>query len=274
VRSELLLEIINKQRRLIDSHNRSMEQYRARLISASRGLGKPEDILGTNSQRFDRLSDQLINGLRQVYHKNQQSYTKSAVRYGPHLLSRGIDLGREKVMRTGEYITTYMRRVIERKKDRLEAARLNIKPIQHNHERNIARLDQTALRLHSRAGQSLIMPTQKLAGLEKLLSSLSHHNVLARGFALVRNGEGAIIRSAQEITSGEKGSLEFSVDGADIVFGDVLPKEALSGNSLPDKDRPTAEKTSTTPEIVKNSPAKKHIKKNKSSSSMQKSLFD
>jgi exodeoxyribonuclease VII large subunit len=64
VRSELLSELLNKERRAARAAARFHEAQRAALRSAARGLGRPEDILGAAVQRLDRASDQLRAALR------------------------------------------------------------------------------------------------------------------------------------------------------------------------------------------------------------------
>ncbi len=51
---------------------------------------------------------------------------------------------------------------------------------------------------------------EKLTGLSALLESLSYHGVLARGFALVRNGAGETVTRAAEIGSNEALALVFA----------------------------------------------------------------
>jgi exodeoxyribonuclease VII large subunit len=43
-----------------------------------------------------------------------------------------------------------------------------------------------------------------------LLASLGHHNVLARGFALVRDSEGDVLRRAADVSSGMRLDIEFA----------------------------------------------------------------
>ncbi len=50
----------------------------------------------------------------------------------------------------------------------------------------------------------------KLDGQAKLLQTLGYHNVLARGFALVRGADGAMLRRAAEIAPGAALDLEFA----------------------------------------------------------------
>ena len=50
----------------------------------------------------------------------------------------------------------------------------------------------------------------KLDGQAKLLQTLGYHNVLARGFALVRAADGAMLRRAAEVKPGAALDIEFA----------------------------------------------------------------
>ncbi|WP_292173274.1 exodeoxyribonuclease VII large subunit, partial [Mesorhizobium sp.] len=52
---------------------------------------------------------------------------------------------------------------------------------------------------------------------DRLLSTLSHKAVLARGFALVKDAEGAVIKLAADVVPGAALSLEFADGSADAV---------------------------------------------------------
>ncbi len=60
VRTELLAELMNKARRLLAGESRLLENARAGLLAASRGLGRPEDITMGAAQRLDRAGDRLV----------------------------------------------------------------------------------------------------------------------------------------------------------------------------------------------------------------------
>ena len=50
----------------------------------------------------------------------------------------------------------------------------------------------------------------RLDGQAKLLQTLGYHNVLARGFALVRSSDGAMLRRAAEVVPGSALDIEFT----------------------------------------------------------------
>ena len=51
---------------------------------------------------------------------------------------------------------------------------------------------------------------QRLDARTQLLASLGYHNVLARGFALVRDAEGRMLRRAADVCAGERLDIEFA----------------------------------------------------------------
>ncbi|HMK41361.1 MAG TPA: exodeoxyribonuclease VII large subunit [Methyloceanibacter sp.] len=65
---------------------------------------------------------------------------------------------------------------------------------------------------------------QRLYGQAKLLETLGYHNVLARGFALVRDADGGMVRRASEVTSGAGLDIEFA-DGHVGAHADARPRK-------------------------------------------------
>lgn len=65
---------------------------------------------------------------------------------------------------------------------------------------------------------------RKLDGEAKLLETLGYHNVLARGFALVRDAEGSMVRRASEVKAGAALDIEFA-DGHVGAHADASPRK-------------------------------------------------
>jgi exodeoxyribonuclease VII large subunit len=86
----------------------------------------------------------------------------------------------------------------------------------------LGRLDRAALR----AERALLTRARaKLDGHAKLLDTLSYQNVLARGFALVRSADGAMIRRAAEVEAGAALDIEFA-DAHINAHADASPRKA------------------------------------------------
>ncbi len=66
-------------------------------------------------------------------------------------------------------------------------------------------------RARARSVEALLERSRaKLDGQAKLLQTLGYHNVLARGFALVRSADGAMLRRAAEVKPGAALDIEFA----------------------------------------------------------------
>jgi len=68
---------------------------------------------------------------------------------------------------------------------------------------------------------------RRLEGQAKLLQTLGYHNVLARGFALVRDADGDMVRRASEVKSGAALDIEFA-DGHIGAHADARPRKEES----------------------------------------------
>ncbi len=73
---------------------------------------------------------------------------------------------------------------------------------------------ESLTRYHARSGRALRLNIQSrrsiLDSRAQLLASLGHHSVLARGFVLVRDGGGQMVRTASGISAGDALEMEFS----------------------------------------------------------------
>lgn len=89
-------------------------------------------------------------------------------------------------------------------------ARLSPAPLRHR----LVRCDERLTMLSARAGRALFnrvsVQRRILDGQRALLASLGYQSVLARGFAIVRDGDGQMIRQARTIQPGAALSIEFA----------------------------------------------------------------
>ena len=188
VRRELLSELLNKERRMIDAETRLVKQRGESWRAAARGLGKPEDLLGPAAQRLDRAGDRLKAGLAQRRENAATRLARTAARIRPSLLAES--LGKIGIR-------------IERAKTRLAGAG---RGLTQNFE-------------------------QRLAAAGPLLESLSHKSALRRGFALVRDAQGRILRSASAAAPGAHVAISF-IDGE---RGATLDGAGETGSGAPGK---------------------------------------
>jgi exodeoxyribonuclease VII large subunit len=190
MRSELLGEVLNKQRRMIAAESRRREERRIRLVSAARGLGRPEDALGALAQRLDRAGDRLVAALRTRSDAAGRRFAGLAGRFGPRALALGF--ARREAALAG----------LEKRMTRERLFRLIAE-----HRRALARDGD---RLQSASARILVRPLQRLEAASGLLRSLSYRSVLDRGFSLVRNPDGKLARRAADLSAAGAVSLIFA----------------------------------------------------------------
>ena len=166
VRSELMALVDDLSRRKAQGLQRLRDECRSRLLAASRGLPKRNDLLALPRQRFDSFADRLGHALR----TNTQIRRSGLERTSALLSRRPLD---RKVRQSADHIKILDKRGERAFRRRIEIAR--------------ARYETSA----------------------KLLSSLSYRSVLERGFALVRDADGAAMRSAATAVPGAPISVEF-----------------------------------------------------------------
>jgi exodeoxyribonuclease VII large subunit len=172
---------------------KTLEHRRAALRSAGRALPTPDGLLGPQRQRVDLAGAKLkpaLARLARVHETNLARLAHSLVRHSPIVLLR--EAGARLRAWGGDRPETAFRRQVELKRERLP-------------------------RSGERASQLLSLQRErrerKLSALGQLLESFSYKSVLARGFAVVRGGDGKPIPRAGRVSPGEDLAIEFS-DGA------------------------------------------------------------
>jgi exodeoxyribonuclease VII large subunit len=75
-----------------------------------------------------------------------------------------------------------------------------------------------------------------LDGRMQLLSSLGHHSVLARGFVLVRDGKGHMVRTASSVALGDALEMEFADGRVGVTTTKVMGTKAAD-TKKPSKTR-------------------------------------
>ncbi len=100
----------------------------------------------------------------------------------------------------------------------------------------MARLGERLVAVERRAGQALLnrvaVRRRVLDGKSALLNSLGYQSVLSRGFALVRDEAGLMVRYARSVAAGAALSVEFSDGRVGVVAdggGTAEPGEAATG---------------------------------------------
>lgn len=230
VRSELLAEVLNKERRLARGLTRASETRRTALISAARGLGRPEDVIGPWAQRFDRAAELLPMRMRALLDGARGRLLGSTGRFGRPMLAAGFAERQVKLARAADALRASTVRIIERKWRAFAGLRLSGAALARLSADGQRDKDRLWSRLTTTGGRALRPARARFEAAAKLLETLSYENILARGFALVRAEGGALIRRAGEAGAGEAVSIRFS-DGerAAVIDGGPGPAKGPAG---------------------------------------------
>lgn len=210
VRADLLRDTLDAERRLIGAMARSFETRRGALLSASRGLGRPEDLTGVIAQRFDRASAMLRAGLRARLDEAATRAGRASARFGPRLISAGLNERRSRTERQADRLVGAMRRIADRDMRRVEGARLAAVSLTKAAADARRDLSQRWNRLRVASSRALTGERAAFESASKLLETLSYESILKRGFALVRSPEGAVLRRSADIERGAAVLIRFA----------------------------------------------------------------
>jgi len=222
VLAELRALISDFDRRLNRCGSRTIEERRTRLVSAARGLPRPDDILALAQQRFDIASGRLDAALHRNTTVHAQDLLKVTARLTPDVLSRQRTVKADRLADLGKRLDACGTRAPER-------------AAQH------ARLPALWDRLQSASKRRLARAEDQLANLDKLRQSLNPERPLELGFALVRKGDGTLARSAADLVSGERVNLKFKSGDRDAVIdgeGGFVPPPPTPAPAPAPKPRP------------------------------------
>jgi exodeoxyribonuclease VII large subunit len=196
VRAELIADLMNKARRALACWQRAQEHRRTELRAAARALPDAEELLSIPRQRLDACADRLPRALRANAQLHHTQYSRVAGRLAPQLLRANVERRRLKLdactQRLGSALKTY---------------RLT----------HLSRLDRDRDRVKTLAGRAELAIWNVIDSRDartehvgQLLAAFSYRGVLSRGFALVRDGAGAPLRTAASVQPGAALDIEFS----------------------------------------------------------------
>jgi exodeoxyribonuclease VII large subunit len=211
VRGELLARIAKLMERKLACWQRGLDQRRKELTLLTRAL--PKDILAQPRQQLDSLAERLPRALRANAQIHHTQYSRVATRLAPQLLRNNVERRRERY-------DSLNRRL-----------RASLVANAQAHHARIARYRDRVTACGNAARRAMLTLLDRrgarLERAERLLAAFSYREVLKRGFALVRDGEGHPLRSAAAIASGARLEIEFA-DGrvAAVADGESKPAPA------------------------------------------------
>ena len=190
VRNELVAQTRQAGARLGGGLLRLLERRRTELRSAVRALPSFETLVSGPRQRLDFCGSKLPGALRTGLQRREIALGLAARRLGAQSPHARMGRLRERLDGYGARLKAAFRTGLERDAQKLRTDR-----------------DRLA-RLGERPPRALLIMIerrrQKVATLSSLLNTLGYRQVLARGYAIIRDEAGAPLRLAGEINAGMK----------------------------------------------------------------------
>src|SRR5579864_4888318 len=212
VRADLLVDIDSLARRALASWRRNQDARRTELRAAARALPDADEVLAVPDRKLDHAAAALTRALRANAHIHRVDFSRVGGRLSPQLLRATVERRRERFAGIAQRLRASVAANIQTHRTGIARERERLVTFAHRAERAVgAILDRRFSRL-DRAGQ--------------LLAAFSYRGVLARGFALVRDGAGQPLRAAAAVSAGMRLDIEFSDGRVGAVAGDtrVMPE--------------------------------------------------
>jgi exodeoxyribonuclease VII large subunit len=218
VRAELVIEVASLARRSFACWQRGQENRRSELRSAARALPTAAELLAIPRQRLDGATTALPRALKGNTHAHYRRFAQASAHLTLRVLRAQVAQAAQRLTLTGNRLAHSERSLLQRRRERFTGLEVRLKASQLANvkaQRNqIARDRDHAQRLAERARRALLTlihrQQARVAHGGQLLAALSYRSVLTRGFALVRNADGAPLRAAAGIAAGDRLNLEFA----------------------------------------------------------------
>jgi exodeoxyribonuclease VII large subunit len=209
--SDLIDQMGDLTRRLAVSLRRVLEQARAHLRAAERGLPRAPDLVALPRQRFDGVEQRLGRALLANTRAHAMRHARVAARLQPRLMADRIARAQDRLAALAAQKRDALARVSAGRRARFEgsAARLRISTLDGKIVRLRERLEASDARAQRALGNRLAEQRQRLEARGAMLVALSYQSALARGFVIVRDGNGTMVRRTGDIAAGAALGLEF-----------------------------------------------------------------
>ncbi|TPW26479.1 exodeoxyribonuclease VII large subunit [Pararhizobium mangrovi] len=224
VRAELEAELAGLAARLRGATTRRLDLRRQDLRALARALPSLDGVLALPRRRFDEAASRLDRALDAAQRDKRAAFERAAARLTPTNLAASLSHRRQYVRELAFRGERHIERRSERARARIEriGATLSGEPA-----RLFARIERGGERLASQlarmdAAQNLAgeRRRRRIVAAERMLASLSYRNVLARGFALVRDEAGIPVKTAASLAPNAAIAIEFSDGVVDAVTRD------------------------------------------------------
>jgi exodeoxyribonuclease VII large subunit len=226
VRSDLLARVDELARRQRTLMARQSERRRADLRALARALPGPEAMLAQPRQRLDLATARLAPALARNAAQHRRRLDGAAQRLSRHSPVARLAGLRQKLNSLGQRLPVLLGNAMQNAQNRLEVlggrldtARAGMARIERERiGNNLHRLEMLQGRMARALARRMEERRAAVASVWKVAASLNPRAVLGRGYALVRDADGQLIRDASATSPG----MTLSVEVEKGAFGVVV----------------------------------------------------
>ncbi|MGL5136440.1 MAG: exodeoxyribonuclease VII large subunit [Beijerinckiaceae bacterium] len=234
VRAELLMAIGSFGQRIEGGLRRLVERWRAELRAVARALPLPEALLAQPRQRLDRAGDKLAPALRRAVDGRRLLLASASQKLERHSPRTQLALRRERLARLSADLKRALEGRIAKERDDTARRQKDLAVLAERFTRafgrrvdletvDIARRRERGTELGARlriaARRNLVARRDAAGNVAKLFDSLNYRSVLQRGYAIVRDGEGRIVRSVAAAPAGVALSITLADGNVGVTVG-------------------------------------------------------
>jgi len=212
VREDLIYTIQTIAARQDRSLARLFQERADKLSGLARGLPKPREVLAQKEQRLDDISARFTASGRLRLDQIQTQFRSLAARHQPRLIEMMARQLGERVIDLRSRHSHSVSRVLDAKTQQYQsfARQLRKDPMIRRTADGQKALDALSQRFDRSMAEHLSQRDMRLSALERMLATLSYQGTLQRGYALVKDSKGNLVRQAKAIKTGAALSIEFA----------------------------------------------------------------
>jgi exodeoxyribonuclease VII large subunit len=232
VKAELEATLANLSARLRACVTRSGDRKRDRLRALARALPSADQLLALPRRRFDEAAGRISRALTVAVERKATRLAKA--RLSPGTLSRQLDQARQRLKREGDQLPKCMAAFQRNRRTELlkASAGLNIERVTARLRHGRQGFDHAARRADAALSARLERARARFGQAARLVTTLSYHSVLERGFAVVLDSDGQLVKRAAALGSGDTVTMRFA-DGerGAVTTGEAPAKPRTTGRS-------------------------------------------
>ncbi len=223
VRAELEAYIADLGARLRGAISRLGDNRRNSVRSAARGLPAPDMLLALPRRRFDEASGRLDRELTNRVGRLRDRFNQTGARLSVRSLELRIGRARDALQPFKMRHQNSLSNMLDRRKERFtqRAQRLRLQPIADRLVTGRSSLHRNEKAVLAQMQTLFAKAYQQLDRNGRLLNTLSYKNTLERGFAVLRNNKGKLIKSTSTVKAGQAVSIDLLDGSIDAVVGAI-----------------------------------------------------